>query len=44
MFPRVKFTGSKQFDLSFLANGIYFVDIYDINTDKRVVKKIVKMK
>lgn len=44
MVPRVKFLGSKQLDLSSFANGVYFVEIYYINVNKRVVKKIVKMK
>lgn len=44
VLPRVKFSGSKHLDLSSLANGVYFVEIYDISADKRAVKKIVKLK
>jgi hypothetical protein len=44
LFPVQKFTTSVQFDLSALSSGIYFADIYDTITKKRVRKKIVLMR
>ncbi len=44
MMAKEKFTITKQFNISMLANGVYFVDIYDSKADKRTVKKLVKMR
>jgi hypothetical protein len=43
LFPKIRFSGSRQIDLTTYSNGIYLITLLDINANKKYAKKIVKM-